>query len=177
MLFLREALLEEGVCARCAVALSSINGLCVVFRMEGVVREAVHGLKYGNLRVLTQPLGLELASAVSLFLPVLDRVIPVPLHPRRERERGYNQATLLAHVLAWETDLPLAERCLGRPKVTLPQARGADREQRRTNVAGAFACRVGLGGTRVLLIDDVCTTGATLIACAEALPSAGAASV
>lgn len=106
-----------------------------------------------------------------------DLVIPVPLHPSRQKARGYNQAGLLAAVLARHAQLPVNERDLVRTRATMPQV-GLGAEERKANVRHAFAWNGNhLEGTRVLLIDDVCTTGATLDACASALRQAGANSV
>ena len=105
-------------------------------------------------------------------------LVPVPLHEDRLRERGYNQSALLARAMAdGEPALPVDEESLVRIRATASQTT-LNRVERRANMAGAFACRDGrLAGKRVLLIDDVCTTGATLEACAVACRAAGAASV
>jgi ComF family protein len=106
-----------------------------------------------------------------------DLVIPVPLHPSRQRERGFNQAGLLASVLAERAGLPLNDVQLSRTRATPPQV-GLGAEERKANVQDAFTWRgSGLEGLRILLIDDVCTTGATLEACAVALAAGGAKSV
>jgi ComF family protein len=112
---------------------------------------------------------------VSNRLPA-DVIVPVPLHPDREAERGYNQAGLLARALAEQVGLPIREDGLMRVRATSPQVT-LNAKERQSNVAGAF--RVGKGhiaGKRVLLIDDVCTTGATIEACAQALKAEGAQS-
>jgi len=107
-----------------------------------------------------------------------DVLVPVPLHPRRLRQRGYNQSVLLARELAQLTGLPVIEDCLCRSRNSLPQARTATVEERRDNVIGAFICKnEKLAGAGVILIDDVCTTGATLEACASALKIGGTESV
>ena len=106
-------------------------------------------------------------------LPV-EVVVPVPLYQGRVRERGYNQAALLARELGQEIGLPVEESLI-RVRDTAPQV-GLPASQRRENVRNAFLCQ-GLGKERVLLIDDVCTTGATLEACAVALREGGAQSV
>jgi ComF family protein len=111
-----------------------------------------------------------------------DVVVPVPLHASRQRERGYNQATLLARELvrclrARQAPMALDERVLVRERATPPQV-GLDGAQRRENVRGAFRCSSdAVLGRQVLLIDDVCTTGATLEACAVALGEGGARGV
>jgi len=105
-------------------------------------------------------------------------LVPVPLHPKRLRERGYNQSYLLAKELGKLTGLPVVADSLVRERHTSPQARTLTVGERRGNVADAFACRDRrLEGKPVILIDDVSTSGATLDACALALKEAGAASV
>jgi ComF family protein len=105
-------------------------------------------------------------------------LVPVPLHHKRLRERGYNQSHLLAQELAKLTGLPLVDDCLSRQRHTPPQARTTTVDERRGNVADAFFCRDrSLEDEQVLLIDDVSTSGATLDACARALKEAGASSV
>jgi len=102
-------------------------------------------------------------------------LVPVPLHKKRLRERGYNQSGLLAKELGKLTHLPVVDDCLFRERYTLPQARTSNVDERRSNVVGVFACRNdSLRDKEVLLIDDVSTSGATLDACAAALKAAGA---
>jgi ComF family protein len=109
-------------------------------------------------------------------MPV-DVIVPVPLHPARLRRRGYNQAALLARELGRRVGLPVEERALQRVRATRSQMRLSAADRRR-NVQGAFRCADGrVRGRRVLLLDDVCTTGATLEACADALRAGGAESV
>ncbi len=105
-----------------------------------------------------------------------DIIAPVPLHPSRLAERGYNQSALLARVLAAEVGVPLDERLLIRHRATAHQV-GLGQAERTRNVTGAFACRGAAAGKRVMLVDDVATTGATLEACAVALREAGATNV
>ena len=105
-------------------------------------------------------------------------LICVPLHPRRLRERGYNQSNLLARELGERIDLPVIEDCLIRVKQAQPQVRAADVEERRRNVTDAFVCRdERVSGRQIILVDDVCTSGATLESCAVALKNKGATSV
>ncbi len=104
--------------------------------------------------------------------------MPVPLHRKRLRERGYNQSYLLAQELGKLTSLPVVDDCLIRKRHTPPQARTTNVDERRSNVADAFSCRDrSLEDKQVLLIDDVSTSGATLDGCARALKVAGATSV
>jgi ComF family protein len=110
-----------------------------------------------------------------------DLIVPVPLHPNRERERGYNQSALLAKELSRLTGIPLATDLLRRTIDTAPQVSMDDYEQRRRNIEGAFECIGDLSGMKVLLkvllVDDVITTGSTMSACAAPLKSKGAARV
>ena len=109
-------------------------------------------------------------------LPV-DVIIPVPLHPKRLRDRGYNQATLIAVEISKNRGLPMLEDALLRLRNTTAQAQTVNAAERRNNMRDAFVCPHSLKGTRILLIDDVCTTGSTLNACASALKTAGVKSV
>jgi len=155
-----------------------IDGIRSPFAFEGVIRRAVHELKYRNLRALVPLLsGMLYGYLVANPLPA-DVLVPVPLHPKRLRERGYNQSALLAEELGRLCVLPVAANGLLRRHYTGPQARSAGISERQKNVAGAFACSdERFRGQRVLLIDDVSTSGATLNACAGALKAAGATQV
>ena len=110
-------------------------------------------------------------------MPV-DVIAPVPLFPRRQRIRGYNQSALLAKALARQMGLSMEDHSLARARSTTSQVKTRGVDERRANVRDAFRCRDReLAGRRVLLVDDVSTTGATLDACAQALRDSGAASV
>ena len=146
--------------------------------MDGRAREAVHGLKYRGWKALAGPMGGLLAENLAEEPLPFDVVLPVPLHPGRLRQRGYNQSELLAAELGRRVGLPMATGYLRRVRDSSPQARSPSAEQRWGNVAGAFTCReAGVYKRRVLLVDDVCTTGATLEACSMAVRGAGATSV
>ncbi len=140
---------------------------------EGTLREAVHALKYRGRIALAEPLGGALAEAVrgDPLLTAADVLVPVPLHPRREAERGFNQSEELARALARRARIPLL-RALARVRPTVPQVDLPEAERRR-NVRGAFAVRLAVGGLRVVLVDDVVTTGSTLAECARTLRRAG----
>jgi ComF family protein len=143
---------------------------------EGTLRDAIHGLKYGRRSDVALPLAVLLKDKLSDSGARIDVITSVPLHPKRFRERGYNQAELLARQLARMTDT-LYFTTLTRTRATADQI-GLDGTQRRANVAGAFAADAShVCGKNVLLVDDVCTTGATLDACAVALFVAGASAV
>jgi ComF family protein len=141
------------------------------------MREAIHCLKYSNSQDLAVPLGEMMVSYwQDVYLPA-DVIIPVPLHARRLRERGYDQAALLARELGKGVGLPVLENALIRVRETSPQV-DLDAEERKENVRGAFHCpHDRLAGKSVLLVDDVCTTGATLEACSLALKQRGVRTV
>lgn len=146
--------------------------------MDGVVRKAIHQLKYRNLKAIAPCLAELLADYLSSHSLPGEALVCVPLHPRRLRERGYNQSGLLASELGRRTGLPVIDDCLIRVKQAQPQVRAVDAQERRSNVADAFACRDDrASGKQIILLDDVCTSGATLEACASALKNKGAASV
>jgi competence protein ComFC len=167
-----------GLCPACWGQETAIDGIRSVFRFEGVVRQAIHELKYRNLKAISGCLAELMASYVQANPMHGEVLVPVPLHLRRLRERGYNQSSLLAKELGKLIALPLIDGGLRRLKDSLPQARTTTVEERRRNVANAFACPdERLSGMSVILIDDVCTSGATLEACAKAIKHAGAVSV
>ena len=169
-------LLHGDLCRACRRAPLEIDGIRSVGLHQGPLRHAIHGLKYRRQRDLVGPLAGLLAAYLNDHPLPADVLVPVPLHRERQRERGYNQSALLARGIAGP-ELPVVEDALVRLRPTAVQMT-LGRDERRQNVAGAFGCRDGaLRGRRVLLIDDVCTTGATLEACAAAARQAGAASV
>jgi ComF family protein len=126
---------------------------------------------------MAAPLAQLLAEYLHSHPMIGEALVPVPLHPKRLRQRGYNQASLLAKELSKITGLPVEEDALIRMQDVAPQARSKSAAERRQNVQHAFACNKDLTGKQILLIDDVCTTGATLDACAIALKTTGATSV
>jgi len=142
------------------------------------MRQAIYELKYHNLRAIVTPLA-ELLQEYLITNPIpAEILVPVPLHRKRLRERGYNQSSLLARELSRLIDVPTIDDCLVRQRHTLPQARTSNVEERKSNIADAFVCLDRrLRDKQVLLIDDVATSGATLDACAKAIKTAGAAPV
>ena len=168
----------SGRCSLCGLlADSALAGVRSAAFFEGPLQRAVHQLKYKRDVILADSLASELQAAWRQYALPGDRVVPVPLSAGRLRERGYNQAALLARAFAELTGLAYAADGALRQRHTATQV-GLAREQRRANVAGAFAGQPQhVAGRSVILIDDVCTTGATLAACAEALRAAGARQV
>jgi ComF family protein len=143
-----------------------------------VVRKSIHELKYRNLKAISPCLAELLAYYLRENPLPGEALVSVPLHPRRLRERGYNQSGLLARELGKRIGLPVIEDCLIRIKQAQPQVRAVDVEERRRNVADAFVCRdERVNRKQIILIDDVCTSGATLESCAAALKNRGATSV
>ena len=148
---------------------------------EHPLRQVVQKFKYGRRVSLGKPLGRLMARGCQEFLGAcpVDLIIPVPLHHDRERERGFNQACVLARELSRLGRLPIDEHSVVRRVHTERHRAGMDAKARRQSVANAFTVRhpKSIAGKRVLLIDDVFTTGATVSACAEVLKGAGAEEV
>lgn len=169
------------LCAACRAGLSpyppdeppaGTDGATVAFVYGGALRPALHRLKYGRARRVAEPLGALLGAALLTAPQPADALIPVPLHPARLAERGFNQSEAIARAAAERCGIPLLTAGLERVRDTGHQA-GLDRAARAGNIAGAFAWRRGAPPARVLLLDDVLTTGATIAACAAALREAG----
>ena len=165
---------RDRVCAECSKQPLRIEAIRAVGYHEGPLREAVHAFKYGNRIGLDKILGRFLADWLEDQSWVADFIVPVPLHPDRQVERGYNQAALLARAVSARTGIELLEFGLVRSRPTRDQV-GLDRTTRRNNVSEAFQTNdVRVNGKGVIVIDDVTTTGATLEACAIALNNSGA---
>lgn len=171
------ATIECGYCARLEFHFSGAVAAC---RAEGLVRDCIHHLKYHRQMYYLPHLAEWLATAARRWVnwANYDAIVPVPLHPVKEREREFNQAALLASELGRTFARPVLTRCVRRVKATGTQTR-LDAAARRANLRGAFAVRQpeAVAGRRLVLVDDVFTTGATLDACARVLVQAGAADV
>ncbi|MBI3953468.1 MAG: ComF family protein [Chloroflexi bacterium] len=172
---------ERGasLCVRCRDHPLAIDGIRSPYLMEGAIRRAILELKYQGVASLAVTLGRLLHDYLEAHPLPADVIVPLPLHSRRQRRRGFNQAALLAKEVGRLRHRPVGADLIVRVRNSPSQAQAATAEERRANVKGAFQVREGaaLGGKRVLLVDDVCTTGATLDACARALKEAGAAEV
>jgi len=149
-------------------------------RYDDVARKLVHALKYGDRLDLAPTMGRWMARAGGELLADADALVPVPLHWRRQWARRFNQAALLAQIIARTNGRVVAHGALKRVKAT-PQQVGLDKSERAHNVQGAFrvpaAGRAEVAGRKLLLIDDVLTSGATIDACTRALLRVGATSV
>ncbi len=155
----------------------ALDDVRAAVRYSEAVRAAVHAFKYEGVTHLRELFGEWLCGVLSDVDWHVDVVTAVPLHARRLRERGYNQAALLAQDLAERFRWAFVPQALVRTRETASQAQ-LNAHERRQNVAGAFvAAPRSVRGRGVLVVDDVLTTGATLTACAEALRAAGATHV
>ncbi|WCJ59117.1 ComF family protein [Fontisphaera persica] len=170
----------EFICGDCRETPPAYDYARSVMVFEGPVREAIHQWKYQQAFWLERRLAEWLTAAAGPALRAGDwhALVPVPLHPVKERERGFNQAARLAGPLSQATGLPLNTQVLKRVKHTVSQTR-LSRAERAANLRGAFVAARGerLAGARLVLVDDVMTTGATLNAAATALRQAGAEAV
>jgi ComF family protein len=171
---------DRGVCAACRSGLRGFDHAASFGRYEGSLRTLIHLFKYSGMKPLARPLAMYLERAISED-EHFDAVVPVPLYWRKKWDRGFNQSELLARFLARRRGIPVWN-ALRRKRGTVAQA-GLASAGRRRNVAGAFALRVKTGsdpklvGKKILLIDDVMTTGATASACASILKRGGAESI
>jgi competence protein ComFC len=167
-------------CANCAHRTIYFDAAVAAYRGRGIVREIIHQFKYARQIHLRHLIARWLRTALDderLRDYQFDVVVPVPLHPARQRERGFNQASLLAELLSAQTAIR-SKPVLERIRYTTTQT-ALDRSERMENLHNAFRLRknTDMRGLRVLLIDDVLTTGSTLSECARVLKRAGAISV
>ncbi|MEM7130330.1 MAG: ComF family protein [Chloroflexota bacterium] len=168
-------------CAQCERTEWLLRWARAAARFAMPLQSAIHALKYDGKKELAAPLARYLVATYRStpwhqIDSSLDMIIPVPLHPKRLQDRGYNQAQLLAESFGEIVQKPVKSEVLLRRHFASSQV-GLDFDARQANVAGAFQVQQDLSGMNVLILDDVYTTGATLNACANALQEAGAAAV
>lgn len=184
-----DTLRADGTCSRCGKAINTHIQPCIACRVhepeydsaqswaayDGCARQLIHLLKYERVMPAADYLAYQLAQ---LRLPAVDALVPVPLGRVRQRERGFNQIYKIGRRLARRLKIECRPELLRRRRETLSQA-GLTAEQREDNVRAAFQVPRGqtVAGRKLLLLDDVLTTGATARACAAALKDAGAAEV
>jgi ComF family protein len=174
-------LMATGICRQCQHHPLLLSGLRTFGSYQNPLRTCIHALKYEGHRKLAEPLGQLLAETYINYGLQADILLPVPLHPERLRDRGYNQSALLASTCASKLGIACREDLLIRQRATIPQV-GLSFHERLRNVSGAFQAAFtfttgAFAERRILIIDDVCTTGATIEACAGPLFAAGARSV
>lgn len=175
---------NESICPMCGrpaidgathprcISRYSLDGLTSIFHYDGIIRQAVKTLKYRRVSDLASEF-VSLVSASSVPHPDPCILVPIPLHPSRQKERGYNQAEILGKLLAEKLNISIATDILKRAKKTVPQVEMKKREARLTNMKGVFAV-YHAPPEHVVLFDDVFTTGATMRSAANMLKRAGA---
>lgn len=161
----------EGMCGRCRSGETKFDFGRAALTLDDALRLTIHHFKYNDRVSLARPLARGLRSCLERKAFTSEIVVPVPLHPNRERQRGYNQATLLASGL----DLPVRTNLIRRRKNTETQT-GLTRSGRRLNIQGAFEVRRPVAGS-VLIVDDIRTTGSTINEMAKVLKRNGASRV
>jgi competence protein ComFC len=171
---------DSFTCANCAHRTIHFVAAVAAYRGRGIARDVIHEFKYNRQIHLRHLLARWLFAALDderLSGHRFDYIVPVPLHPARQRERGFNQASLLAELLSKHASIP-CRPLLKRIRYTTTQT-ALDRSERMENLHNAFRLRknADVRGLRVLLIDDVLTTGSTLNECARVLKRAGATTV
>ncbi|MBL0224055.1 MAG: ComF family protein [Geobacteraceae bacterium] len=171
---------NDHLCGRCSSSHPHFNAARAALVYEGTSRDLIHAFKYRNKIHLRRPLALLALERLSGFMQSRrpDLVMPVPLHRKKLSSRGFNQAILLGEIFSQRLKIPLDRRNLRRVRWTEPQVNLAAHE-RRANVRGAFSIHQPelVTGRRVLLVDDVLTTGSTVDECGRVLQAAGAADV
>jgi ComF family protein len=166
---------KSGICATCRADRPRFNALRAWTVFDGPVRNALHKLKYSRNFSMGDALAVQMTDFVKGLNWPIDVLIPIPLGRQRMKERGYNQAGMIAQSLAMNLDIEFAPKALMRRKETRSQV-GLSKQERQKNVLGAFQA-AGVSEKTVLVLDDVSTTGSTLSSSAEALFSSGAKDV
>ncbi len=165
--------LSGGCCAACEREKPAYDATLALYDFVFPVDAMVHALKYRHRLSMASFFGAALAARAQDFGAHADLILPMPLHPRRLAERGFNQAVELARPLARTRELPLGLAVVSKLR-DIPAQAGLDREARLRNPRGAFECDMSLHGQRVIVVDDVMTTGATLGELARTLKRQGA---
>ena len=160
-------------CGDCVALPPPLDRLVPIHRYGGSARSAIHALKYRHITAIAPEMAAQMSSSRFFKRAKLNCVVPVPMHENRLRERGYNQAALLARQVAHTNELAYIEDGLVKNRDTQSQVE-LSRLERARSLSRAFAANYDFADAHVLLVDDVCTTGSTLMNCAVALKRAGA---
>ena len=161
------------LCGDCVALPPPLDRLVPVYRYDGIARSAVHALKYRGITAIAPLMAREMWEHTYFRRAKIDCIVPVPMHEDRLRERGYNQAAMLACNVADHLDLRYIEDALAKIRPTRSQVE-LSRQERAVSLRNAFGARYDFADAHILLIDDVCTTGNTLMNCAATLKRAGA---
>ena len=161
------------LCGDCVALPPPLDRLVPVYRYDGIARSAVHALKYRGITAIASSMAREMWVHPYFRRAKIDCVVPVPMHESRLRERGYNQAAMLACDVAEHLGIRYIENALAKIRATQSQVE-LSRQERAVSLRNAFDARYDFADAHILLIDDVCTTGSTLMNCAATLKRAGA---
>ena len=160
-------------CGACLIEAPYFDRTITLYRYEFPIDQVIRSFKYGHQLSVANWLGQRLAQRIQT--PV-DLIVPLPLHPERLRERGFNQSVEIAATIGNCLNLPVHRSTLQRTRAT-PHQTGLSPKERKKNVCAAFECNTDYSGKTILLVDDVMTTGATLNECARILKLHGAVAV
>lgn len=168
-------ILEKKRCSRCAKSTAGGMYAYSAYAFEEPVRSIIHNFKYKSVHSMARWMAEEQVKATEKYEKEFDLIVPVPIHFLRRLERGYNQSEKLSKEMSKLTGIPF-ENALKRIRHTPKQSR-ADKEERHRRLKGAFIAVKDVKGKKILLVDDVITTGSTMIECVHALQKAGCESV